>query len=766
MAVKLTNNTGLEVKALAGGWVINGGNGVDVIDATNLFVGKTGNLWQITAGNGADIVNGSFRDEIIWGDSKDNTDTASNGADTLRGGGGKDQIHGGNGGDVLSGDQGADTLWGDRGGDTFKYNYQSSGEGDSDAVNHLWSGTTSDWIKDFNKVDGDKLDLSGFNGHLTGVNAPDMLQSSSGPSAYGVWLGSQGDTGTDKIVYADTNGDGLADVAIRVSGNVDAGSISGLNHAPTAGNDTFAIDEDVAGGGSVAFNDSDPDAGQTLSYALSDPLNAPAGLTFNADGSFGFDADSYDSLASGETRSFDVGYGVSDGHGGSDTAMLRITITGTNDTPTISVESGDSASATRVETDAGLTASGTLTLTDVDTSDTVNTTVTAATDGLDHFTQADLMGMFSLTGASGNEADGMAGSLGWSFDSGSEAFDFLAAGESLDLTFTLAADDGHGGQDAQTVTITITGSNDAAVISGADSGSVTEDAATNFVSGTLSISDADHDQDSFAVQNDAAAAYGRFSINTDGSWTYTLDNADPLVDALQTDSDPLVDQITVRSADGTEHVITITINGHDDAAPYDSPPVDTAGGDPNDFDQFGNPAGENLSRNGTNGGDIIYGGGGSDTINAGGGNDTIYGGSGDDNIDGNGELDTLFGGSGNDTIKGANDDDRIIGGYGGDNLDGGNGADKFIYLSARDTGDRIGDFTQAQGDKIDFTALHLSGDFGGLLSGAGALNGHDYGYAFSGDNTIVYADLDRNGTTDLEITLVGHVALTASDFLF
>lgn len=766
MAVKLTNNTGLEVKALAGGWVINGGNGVDVIDATTLFLGNTGNLWQITAGNGADTVNGSFRDEIIWGDSKDNTDTASNGADTLRGGGGKDQIHGGNGGDLLSGDQGADTLWGDRGGDTFKYNYQSSGEGDSDAVNHLWSGTSGDWIKDFNKVDGDKLDLSGFNGHLTGVNAPDMLQSSSGPSAYGVWVGSQGDTGTDKIVYADTNGDGRADVAIRVSGNIDLGGIVGLNHAPTAVNDSFAIDEDATGTGSVAGNDSDPDAGQTLSYALVDPLNAPTGLTFNANGSFGFDADSYDSLAVGETQSFDVGYAVSDGHGGSAIATLRITITGTNDTPTISVETGDSAGATRIETDAGLTASGTLTLTDVDTSDTVNTTVTAASDGLGHFTSAELMTMFSLSGASANAADGTGGSLGWSFDSGSEAFDFLAAGESLDLTFTLTANDGHGGEAAQTVTITITGSNDAAIITGEDSGSVTEDAAINFVSGTLLISDADHDQDSFVVQNDAAAAYGSFSINTDGSWTYTLDNANPLVDALQTRGEPLVDQVSVASADGTTHVVTITINGHSDAAAYVSPPVYNEGGDPNDFDSYGNPAGENLSRDGTNGGDVIYGGGGSDTINAGGGNDTIYGGSGNDSIDGNGDLDTLLGGSGIDTIKGANDDDRIIGGYGADILDGGNGADRFVYLSARDTGDQIGDFSQAQGDKIDFTALHLSGNFGGELSGAGALNGHDYGFAFSGDNTIVYADLDGNGTTDLEITLVGHVTLTASDFLF
>ncbi len=766
MAAKITNGVGIDVKASGAGWIINGGNGVDIIDAATLFGTKTGTLWQIVAGNGADTVIGSSRDEIIWGDSKDNTDTASNGADTLRGGGGRDQIHGGNGADTISGDQGADTLWGERGGDTFKYNYQASGAGDSDAVNHLWSSTSGDWIKDFNKVEGDKLDLGGFIGHLTGPDAPDMLQSASGPSAYGAWVGAQADTGSDKIVYADTNGDGLADVAIRVSGNIDGASILGLNHAPTAGDDSIGIDEDTSAIGSVAGNDSDPDAGQTLSYALVDPLTAPAGLTFNADGSFSFDADSYDSLALGEIQHLDVDYAVSDGHGGSDTATLRITITGTNDAPAVTVGTADSAAATVVETDGGLVASGTLTVTDADTSDTVDTTVTAVTGGLDHFSQDQLLAMFSLTGAAANEADGSPGSLGWSFDSGSEAFDFLAAGESLELTYTLTVDDGNGGGASQTVTITITGTNDAALISGDDSGSVTEDDATTVVTGLLDITDADHDQSSFQPQTGAAAAYGSFSINADGSWTYTLDNDNPDVDALETGDDPLLDSITVRSLDGTEHVITITIVGHSDATPYLSPAVYNGGGDPNDFDGFGNPAGENLSEYTDNDADTIYGGAGSDTINGGGGNDTLYGGSGGDNLDGNVQHDTLYGGSGNDTIKGANGNDQIIGGYGADDLEGGNGADLFIYLGARDTGDTIKGFSQAQGDKLDFTALNLSGDFGGLLSGAGALDGHDYGYTFDGDNTIVYVDLNGDGTTDLEITLVGQVALTGSDFLF
>ena len=43
--------------------------------------------------------------------------------------------------------------------------------------------------------------------------------------------------------------------------------------------------------GSVATNDKDVDDGAVLTYALKDSDQAPAGLTFNADGSYSFNAD-------------------------------------------------------------------------------------------------------------------------------------------------------------------------------------------------------------------------------------------------------------------------------------------------------------------------------------------------------------------------------------------------------------------------------------------------------------------------------------------
>ena len=72
-------------------------------------------------------------------------------------------------------------------------------------------------------------------------------------------------------------------------------------------------------------------------------------------------------------------------------------------------------------------------------------------------TSAAVLGMLSVTPASIAANPGDANNLNWSFNSGSQAFNFLAVGESLTLTYTVKADDGHGGIDNQTVTVTVTG---------------------------------------------------------------------------------------------------------------------------------------------------------------------------------------------------------------------------------------------------------------------------------------------------------------------
>ena len=58
-------------------------------------------------------------------------------------------------------------------------------------------------------------------------------------------------------------------------------------------------------------------------------------------------------------------------------------------------------------------------------------------------------------------------------------------------------------------------------------------------------------------------AYGSFSLSN-GTWTYTLDNANTTVDALD-DGDTLTDTYTFSATDGTNQTITVSINGADDA---------------------------------------------------------------------------------------------------------------------------------------------------------------------------------------------------------
>ena len=117
----------------------------------------------------------------------------------------------------------------------------------------------------------------------------------------------------------------------------------------------------------------------------------------------------------------------------------------------------------------------------------------------------------------------------------------------------------------QDITITITGTNDAAVIGGGDTGGVIEDGgATEAVSGALSITDVDTGENLFTAGG-ATGTYGSVIIDANGNWTYTLDNANAAVQALPLGA-TLNDTVTITAIDGTTHDIIITINGTNDAA--------------------------------------------------------------------------------------------------------------------------------------------------------------------------------------------------------
>ncbi len=258
--------------------------------------------------------------------------------------------------------------------------------------------------------------------------------------------------------------------------------------------------------------------------------------------------------------------------------------------------------------------------------------------------------------------------------------------------------------------------------------------------------------------------YGSLTLNTDGSYSYALDNGRPVTQALVA-GQSVTDSFTYRVVDASglfdTAQVNIAITGTYDA------------GDP----LTGTQSGETI--NGTNIGELINGLGGNDTINGNGGNDTISGGTGDDRLDGGAGNDTasyadadagvmvrlapggqatggagfdtlsnfenllgsrfddvlrgdlgvnrLMGGAGNDALFGARGDDILFGGLGNDFLEGGVGRDSFVFDAVGNGDvDVISDFSFAAGDTLVFgPGVTVTGVQVGFLSTTALFNGQD-----------------------------------------
>src|SRR4029077_11258170 len=183
---------------------------------------------------------------------------------------------------------------------------------------------------------------------------------------------------------------------------------------------------------------------------------------------------------------------VSDGHGGTATQNVVITVNGTEDIPVITsgtqsgavTEIADNAAGENVTVhhQAGNVAFTDVDLSDIETSAVTNRQVTTATlaNGytLTAAQQNALLNAFTIDAATHSQLDGT-GTVGWHYDISDGALDFLGDTDQVTLTFTVQVNDGHGGIATQNVTITvnggISGTEDAPVItSGPQSGAVTE----------------------------------------------------------------------------------------------------------------------------------------------------------------------------------------------------------------------------------------------------------------------------------------------------
>ena len=348
--------------------------------------------------------------------------------------------------------------------------------------------------------------------------------------------------GADQTGYNDGNA-----LTTIVGGNVITGTGGHSEVADTLGADTTTATEVKSGTETATITDSVP--GSVAGTYGTLVLKADGTYTYTLDN----DKSAVQSLAKGQTVTDTFTYTIKDDDGDSSTTTLTVTVTGTNDAPDITVDSGDSAGASLTETDAALTAAGTLSIADVDTLDTVSVTTSAVSVSGTYAgtlpTNAALLAMLTVDGGEPSTTlQSNAHGINWHFNSGSEVFNFLPTGQTLVLTYTVQATDSSGAAnntDTQTVTITITGTNDGLTLVN-DTKTMDEDATAPDTTGnvlsndilnpqygqTMSVTgfalDANGDgtaenytAGSSVTVTTATGTLGVFTLGSDGAYTFT-----------------------------------------------------------------------------------------------------------------------------------------------------------------------------------------------------------------------------------------------------
>ncbi len=339
-------------------------------------------------------------------------------------------------------------------------------------------------------------------------------------------------------------------ITVIVEGTNTPADISGV----IAGDVTEDVGAPPQVSGLLQVNDSD--AGEAFLKPMQDVdgTNGHGTFTVSANGHWTYtltnDAEAVQSLGVGDHLTDSILVETIDGT----TQSVIVTINGTNDVAVFDEATNEFPLTGNVTEDDGSApqASGALKISDKDAGQ-------AFVQPLDNADGMNGYGKFTVS----NTGE-------WTYTLSNNAVDFLVADEErTDFVEVLSFD----GTAVETITVTITGVNDTATITGDLTGEAIEDSSeSSVITGQLTIVDPDQDQDQVVAKTGDAgqATYGRFEVQTDGSWTYHLDNTLAEVQALPNfdpaNSVTLTDTIDVVSKDGTgNQTITVTIYGQNDA---------------------------------------------------------------------------------------------------------------------------------------------------------------------------------------------------------
>ena len=796
---------------------LDGAGGVDTMvggagDDTYL-VDATGETVTELAGGGTDLVRSSATftlsanvENLILTGSGNTGGTGNAGANVITGNGGNNTIEGAGGDDTLDGGVGFDTA-----------SYASAASGVTVSLAKTGAqatgGAGTDTLANFEALLGsafadtltgnagaNTLSGSGGNDTLTGGGGADQLVGGAGTDTavfsgrfvdYDVTVAGGVYTVTDRRAGADGT-DTLTTIERVTLSTGTYATADVVNQGPTGVDDTAVgvvearrDDPGTPGAsGNVLANDLDPNLavaglGETLTVtgarsgttgsftavASATVLNGRYGtLTINADGSYSYVLDNTraatDQLAPGQTAQDVFVYTLADAHGAASQATLTIAVTGSDDTV---------AGADTLQVTAGRTSALDL----------------AVLLGNDSGALGETLTIVSVGNATGGTVAIVDGKLAITASAGSGGFDYVVqtsgggtATGHVDFTAIPAP--------RKIVATAPAGVTAVDYVGGSLGDQLTGSAGDDRLVGNGGLDRLDGGTGADRMEGGAA------------SDTYYVDNAGDLV---------------VEAGFGRDTVIT-TLSSY----------TLTADVEQLFFAGTGAFAGTgNAARN------VITGGAGNDTLSGGDGVDLLLGGLGDDRLDGGNGLDTarytgavggvtidlrltgaqdtrgagfdtlvaienvsgsagvdvlngsdganvLTGGGSKDTLYGNGGNDTLIGGVAGDTLWGGRAADTFAYLEVGDfNGDRIADFSSAQNDKIDVSAIDLdpvtAGQQGFTFIGTAAFSGaagtgYELRYqasATAGDLTV-QGDINHDGVADFAFTVTA-ASLAASDFI-
>ncbi len=339
-------------------------------------------------------------------------------------------------------------------------------------------------------------------------------------------------------------------------------SVADNNMAPVANDDAYTIDEDsvlsIPASG-VLINDTDIDGNILTATLISGVSNGM--LVFNSNGSFTYTPNANFNGIDSFT------YQVSDGSLTSNIATVTLSVTSVNDDPVAYDDDG------AVNQDATLTVSAALGVlgndTDVDAGDPHAVILIEAGSSSAAVSPGTPGALTTSFGTLTLYSDGS-----YSYIANGEASKALAAGDTSDDIFNYTMRDAAGATSRTTLTITITGSNDAPVITSGSTHVVVEETPVTIA---VTASDAESDTLSFSITGGADAAWftieaatGLLSLKFVPDYELPKDaNLDNIYEVV----------VTVSDGNGGTHTLAVQLVVTDKAEPtvtLPGPPVPPA----------------------------------------------------------------------------------------------------------------------------------------------------------------------------------------------